>query len=122
MDRSKALAALSALAHAARLDLIRLLVPRGAEGLSAGDIARELGLSASRLSFHLSAMEQAGLLTSRRVARNVFYAVDAGGLGATIAWLLNDCCMEHPEVVACCRHGRSVEEPAIRPAEGAAAP
>ena len=110
MDRSKALAAFSALSHEARLDLIRLLVPEGAQGLAAGEIARRLGLSSSRLSFHLSAMEGAGLLTSRRVARNVFYAVDAGGLGATIAWLLNDCCMEHPEVVACCRHGREVAD------------
>ncbi len=106
MDRSKALAALSALAHEARLDLIRLLVPVGPEGLPAGDIARELGHSASRLSFHLSALEQAGLITSRRVARNVFYAVDAAGLGGTIGWLLNDCCMEHPEVLACCSHAR----------------
>jgi ArsR family transcriptional regulator, arsenate/arsenite/antimonite-responsive transcriptional repressor len=113
MDRSKALVALSALAHEARLDLIRLLVTKGADGLSAGEIARELGHSSSRLSFHLSAMEQAGLLTSRRVARNVFYAVDAAGLGGVISWLLNDCCMEHPEVVACCRHGRTVAEPAI---------
>lgn len=110
MDRSKALAAFSALAHEARLDLIRLLVAEGAEGMSAGEIARRLGLSSSRLSFHLSAMEQAGLLTSRRVARNVFYAVDAAGLGGVIGWLLNDCCMEHPEVVACCRHGRAESE------------
>lgn len=122
MDRSKALAALSALAHEARLDLVRLLVPKGAEGLTAGEIARELGLTASRLSFHLAAMEQAGLLTSRRVARNVFYAIDAGGLGATIAWLLNDCCMEHPEVVACCRHGRAVEAATIRTPKPETAP
>jgi ArsR family transcriptional regulator len=113
MDRSKALAAFSALSHEARLDLIRLLVPAGTEGLAAGDIARQLGLSSSRLSFHLSAMEQAGLLTSRRVARNVFYAVDAAGLGHVIGWLLNDCCMEHPEVVACCQHGREVNSPRI---------
>ncbi len=64
-------------------------------------------------------MEQAGLLTSRRVARNVFYAVDAAGLGATIAWLLNDCCMEHPEVVASCRHRLQGRDPAIRPSERA---
>lgn len=113
MERSKALAALSALAHAARLDLVRLLMPRGDEGLAAGEIGRELGLSASRLSFHLSALEQAGLIRSRKVARNVFYSVDAGGMGATIAFLLNDCCMEHPEVVACCRRGRNVSAPVI---------
>jgi DNA-binding transcriptional ArsR family regulator len=119
MDRGKALAALSALAHGARLDLIRLLVSKGAEGLSAGEIARELGLSSSRLSFHLSAMEQAGLLTSRRVARNVFYAVDAAGLGATIGWLLNDCCMDHPEVLARCRHGRVTGEADMAPSRPA---
>ena len=111
MDRSKALAALSALAHGARLDLIRLLVPVGPDGLSAGDIATRLGLSSSRLSFHLSAMEQAGLLTSRRVARHVFYAADAEGLGGTISWLLNDCCMENPAVLACFQ-GHKVKDPA----------
>jgi DNA-binding transcriptional ArsR family regulator len=114
MDRSKALAALSALAHETRLDLIRLLTPVGDEGMSAGQIAEALGLAAPRLSFHLSALEQAGLLASRKVARNVIYAVDAGGLGAIIAYLLNDCCMEHPEVVACCRHGRGTTEDALR--------
>jgi len=106
MERSKALAALSALAHAARLDLVRLLMPLGEDGRTAGEIGRELGLSASRLSFHLAALEQAGLIRSRKVARNVFYSVDAAGMGETIAFLLNDCCMDHPEVLACCRHGR----------------
>jgi ArsR family transcriptional regulator, arsenate/arsenite/antimonite-responsive transcriptional repressor len=95
MDRSKALAALSALAHGDRLDLIRLLVAAGDGGMAAGDIARELGLSASRLSFHLSA---------------VIYAVDAAGLGRVLAYLLNDCCLSHPEVVAGCRHGQPPAE------------
>lgn len=113
MKQGKALSALQALANEDRLALVRLLVPHGADGLAAGEIARQLGLSASRLSFHLSQMEQAGLVTARKVARNVIYAIDAGGLGETIAFLLNDCCLEHPEVVACCRHGRSVAEPVI---------
>ena len=114
MEKDQALAALQALANDARLDLVRLLMPKGAEGMAAGDISRALGLSASRLSFHLAALEQAGLIRSRKQARNVFYSVDAGGMGQTIAFLLNDCCMEHPEVVACCRHGRSVTTPAIQ--------
>ncbi len=66
MEQSKALAALSALANETRLDLIRRLIARGEDGLCAGRIARELGMSASRLSFHLSALEQAGLVTARR--------------------------------------------------------
>lgn len=113
--RQKALAAFSALSNGDRLDLIRLLFPAGECGLAAGEIARQLGLSASRLSFHLSQLEQAGLLRARRAARNVFYAVDPAGLGATISYLLSDCCGAHPEVIACCRQtppdGLSAEEP-----------
>lgn len=106
MDRSKVLAALSALAHDTRLSLIRLLVPRGDDGMAAGEIAQALGLSAPRLSFHLSALEQAGLIRSRRVARNVIYSVNTTGLGRTISYLLNDCCRDHPEVLAACTHRR----------------
>ena len=116
MDQSKALAALSSLANEQRLDLVRLLVRKGDEGLPAGEIARALGLSASRLSFHLASLEQAGLIQSRKVARNVIYSIDASGIGRTIAYLLNDCCMDHPEVVACCRHGKPVTAARIRPA------
>ena len=106
MDRSKALAALSALAHETRLDLIRLLLPQGETGMPAGQIAQALGLAAPRLSFHLSALEQAGLLRSRRAARNVIYSVDTFGIGRTISYLLNDCCSDHPEVLAACAHPR----------------
>ena len=102
MDRSKVLASLSALSNEARLDLMRLLVVAGDEGMAAGKIGGELGHSASRLSFHLAILEQAGLIKSRRVARNVIYSADFGGLGGTISYLLRDCCMDHPQVHACC--------------------
>lgn len=102
MERSKALTALSALAHDTRLDLVRLLVPHGDAGMTAGEIARHLGLGPSRLSFHLSALEQAGLIRSRKLARNVIYSVDAAGLGRMMAYLLNDCCLDHPEIRAAC--------------------
>lgn len=120
MERSKVLSALSALAHESRLDLVRLLVPRGDEGMAAGDIARTLGLSASRLSFHLSALEQAGLIRSRRVSRNVIYSADLSGIGGAISYLLADCCMDHPQVLACC--GASAHHALHRVAEGDAAP
>lgn len=115
MERSKVLAALSALAHETRLDLIRLLMPLGTAGMPAGQIAQALGLAAPRLSFHLSALEQAGLLQSRKVARNVIYSVDAGGIGKTISYLLNDCCSDHPEVLAACAHGRALPAPVPDP-------
>jgi DNA-binding transcriptional ArsR family regulator len=116
MEKTQALAALSALAHADRLDLVRLLVDCGPEGMAAGDLARALGASASRLSFHLAQMEGAGLILSRPAGRRVIYVLDAQGLGRTIAYLLNDCCLDHPEVVACCRHGRTLAPPGLRQA------
>jgi DNA-binding transcriptional ArsR family regulator len=106
MERSKALNALAALAHETRLDLIRLLVAQGEEGLPAGEIAQALGVAAPRLSFHLSALEQAGLIRSRRVARNVIYSVDMRSIGQAIGYVLNDCCCNHPEVRAACAHGQ----------------
>lgn len=102
MDQPKALAALCALANATRLELVRLLIVTGPRGLAASDIAGRLGVSASRLSFHLAALEQAGLVTSRRASRNIFYAADTRALGGVIGYLLNDCCAGHPEVCACC--------------------
>lgn len=120
MDRIQVLAALSALAHETRLDLIRLLMPLGDAGMPAGQIAQALGLAAPRLSFHLSALEQAGLIRARRVARNVFYSVDASGIGRTISYLLNDCCCDHPSVLAECAVGRRPVSSA--PDQGAVAP
>ena len=120
MDRGQVLAALSALAHETRLDLIRLLMPLGDAGMPAGQIAQALGLAAPRLSFHLAALEQAGLIHARKVARNVFYSVDASGIGRTISYLLNDCCCDHPSVLAECAFGRGPV--AVAPDQGAVAP
>lgn len=102
MNQSQALAALAALANPTRLELVRLLVGTGPEGLAASDIATRLAISASRLSFHIAALEQAGLVTARRASRHIFYAADARGLGRVINYLLDDCCAAHPEVRACC--------------------
>lgn len=120
MERSKVLQCLSALAHEARLDLVRLLVPCGEAGLAAGEIARRLGLSASRLSFHLAALEQAGLIRSRKQSRHVYYNADLAGIGGAISYLLADCCMDHPEVLACC--GASARHALHRVAEGDCTP
>lgn len=102
MNREQALRALSALANGTRLDLVRLLMQAGDGGVAAGEIARALGISASGLSFHLSALESAGLIAQRRESRNVIYRADISGIGGTIAFLLGDCCLHHPEIAACC--------------------
>jgi len=101
MEQSRVLKSLSAMAHDTRLEIVRLLVPRGEEGLAAGAIADTLGVSASGLSFHLSQLEIAGLLTSRKSSRHVIYAANRTALGSVIAYLLNDCCARDPDICAC---------------------
>ncbi|MFM2356501.1 MAG: hypothetical protein RLZZ528_2237 [Pseudomonadota bacterium] len=101
MERTAVLAALSAMASETRLDLLRALVVAGDDGLPAGEIAARFGIAASRLSFHLAALEQARLVTSRRSGRNIFYAADHAGIGGVIGYLLHDCCAGHPKVCSC---------------------
>ena len=87
-----AVAALGALAHETRLALFRLLVERGPDGLAAGFIAERLGVAPSSLSFHLQALAHAGLVTQRRVSRQIFYAADFAAMNGLVAYLTENCC------------------------------
>ncbi len=62
MEKSDAVVALAALAQDSRLDIFRLLVQAGPEGLAAGLIGERLALPAATLSFHLTQLRQAGLV------------------------------------------------------------
>ncbi|WP_136637438.1 ArsR/SmtB family transcription factor [Pseudooceanicola onchidii] len=103
MDQAQALDALSALAHETRLQILRLLVPCGQDGLPAGEIGAAVDCAASRLSFHLSTLEQAGLISARRDGRRVIYSARRQQLGGLIHYLLNDCCAGDRTVSAMCR-------------------
>ena len=92
MDGHQAVAALAALAHESRLAVYRLLVQRGPDGLSAGTIAREVGLQPSSLTFHLLQLLHAGLITQRRVSRQLIYATDFAAMNAVMAYLTENCC------------------------------
>ena len=98
MTDAEAVDALGALAHDHRLKLFRLLVREGVPGLAAGEIARRLAITPSALSFHLTALERAGLLTSRRAGRNVIYAVAVESVRGLIGFLTEDCCGGRPEL------------------------
>lgn len=100
MQQSRALNALSALANEHRLEAVRLMVPKGRDGLTAGEIGAALDLSASRLSFHLNALEAAGLIASERQGRHICYRVNYGTLRDLMGYLVTDCCGAHPEICA----------------------
>ena len=100
MDETQALDAFGALSQETRLKIVRLLVKAGPKGLAAGAIGAALDASSSKLSFHLSHLERAGLVQSRREARSIFYSAAYPALAGLIAFLMRDCCQGRPEVCA----------------------
>ena len=98
MESKEVVPILSALAQETRLDVFRLLVRAGPEGLPAGEIARRLELAAPTLSFHLRAMLHAGLVSSERSGRSLLYAANFDGLNQVVAFLAENCCsLSHDE-------------------------
>ncbi len=92
MDQKQAITALGALAQETRLELFRLLVTSGPEGLPAGVIAERLGVLPSSLSFHLQQLVYAGLITQRRLSRQLIYSAEYGAMNALLAYLTENCC------------------------------
>ena len=90
--RDKTVQALGALAHEHRLAIYRLLVERGPNGLAAGVIAERLGVLPSSLTFHLQHLLRAGLVTQRRMSRQLIYAADFAVMNALVGFLTENCC------------------------------
>ncbi|MGE6741187.1 ArsR/SmtB family transcription factor [Allorhizobium pseudoryzae] len=92
MEERQALAAFGALSQETRLRILRLLVVAGPDGLAAGLIADQAGVSASNVSFHIKELERAGLVASRRESRSILYSVDFDALNGLVRFLMEDCC------------------------------
>lgn len=98
MESIDAIAALSALAHPARLSVFRALVRAGDDGEAAGDLAERLALPPSTLSHHLATLERSGLIAHARQHRHLIYAVAPAAIRDLIAFLVEDCCGGRPEL------------------------
>ena len=102
MEEKQALGMLAALSQETRLRVVRYLVACGDDGASAGEVAERVDAASSRASFHLAALEKAGVISSERQSRKIIYRVNFANLGGVISFLLNDCCGDHPDIRACC--------------------
>lgn len=100
MDADAAVAALSALAHPGRLEVFRLLVRAGAEGVAAGEIARATGSLPNTLSTNLNILAGAGLVAARRDGRRIIYAAGYERMRELLSFLVDDCCGGQPEICA----------------------
>jgi DNA-binding transcriptional ArsR family regulator len=100
MEKTDAVAALAALAQDNRLDVFRLLVQAGPEGMPAGGVAAALGLAPNTLTFHFDRLRQAGLVTVRREGRSMIYAARFETMNALLDFLTENCCGGTPEKCA----------------------
>jgi protein-tyrosine-phosphatase/DNA-binding transcriptional ArsR family regulator len=98
MEANDAARIFGALAQGSRLEVLRLLLAQGPNGLSAGELAERLGTPASTTSFHLSALERAGLISATRQGRQIIYAVRIVTLRELLVFLTEACCGGRPEL------------------------
>ena len=104
MEKQEALAALGARAQETRLDIYRLLVQVGPDGMPAGHIGDQLGLPSATLAFHLKELKIARLVTCTRNGRSLIYAAEYPNMNALLSYLTENCCGHAaiPSPPVCC--------------------
>lgn len=105
MTDDDAVRALAALAQASRLQVFRLLVVAGRQGMTPGAIAEALSVPPATLSFHLKELANAGLASQQREGRYLIYRAAYERMNALLAYLTDHCCQGAacmaPQAVAC---------------------
>ena len=92
MEKMDAVSALAALAQDNRLDVFRLLVQAGPDGMPAGAVADALDLAPNTLTFHFDRLRMAGLVSARREGRSIIYAAQFKQMNALVGFLTENCC------------------------------
>lgn len=100
MDKSSAIKVFESLSSGVRLDIYRLLVKTGPQGLVAGEVGSTLAVPPTNLSFHLKALTHAHLLSVVQEGRFQRYRANLALMQDLIAYLTAECCSGHPELCA----------------------
>ncbi len=100
MDKIIATAIFESLSSGVRLDVFRLLVKKGLDGMVAGEIATTLNLPPNNLSFHLKAMMYAKMVSVEQEGRFQRYRANIPLMLDVIAYLTEECCADHPQQCA----------------------
>ena len=100
MDTSSVSFIFSALSQPVRLEVFRLLVTAGQDGLAAGEIADTLAVKQNTMSANLAVLHRSGLITSERLGRSIIYRADMAAMSGLIGFMLQDCCGGKPELCA----------------------
>jgi DNA-binding transcriptional ArsR family regulator len=92
MEMKPYVEALAALAQESRLQVYRLLVQAGPEGVAASELAERLGIPPNTLSFHLKTLSHAGLVVARPEGRFIYYSANYEQMNALLGFLTENCC------------------------------
>ena len=103
MENKQAGKIFEALSSDVRLDLFRLLVKNAPDGLVQGDIAKQLAIPSTNLSFHLKTIVQSGLVDVEREGRFMRYKANIPLMLDIVGFLTEECCANNPEA---CRRFR----------------
>lgn len=98
MEKQDALEAFAALGQSTRLDVFRLLIRAGGDGMPAGEIGDALGVRQNTMSANLSILSRSGLIRSERRGRSIRYFADMDGMRGLLAFLMEECCGGRPEL------------------------
>lgn len=115
MEKITATTIFESLSSGVRLDVYRLLVKQGLEGMVAGEIAATLNVPPTNLSFHLKALTQARMVTVEQEGRFQRYRANIALMLDLIAYLTEECCAGHPEQCAGLRQASSCSEAVLPP-------
>jgi ArsR family transcriptional regulator len=94
MELFSALEAFASLSQETRLRVFKLVIEYGSTGITPSKIAASLKIPDNTLSFHLSHMAKAGLVSSRREGRSLIYVAKTAVIQDLIGFLKENCC-EH---------------------------
>lgn len=92
MKSPDAIIALGALAQESRLAIYRILVKRGPDGYTPGDLVAKTDIPAPTLSFHLKELQRAELVTVRREGRFLYYSANFAQMQELVDFLTENCC------------------------------
>ena len=92
MDINSATDAFEALSNRTRLEVFRLLVRAGCDGLPAGEISNRLGVVQNTMSSHLKILSAAGIVNHERRGRQIIYSANYTTVRELILYLMEDCC------------------------------
>ena len=111
MKSKDALACLAALAQEHRLNLFRLLVQAGEEGMAVGELAAATGLAGATLTSHLHVLRRAGMVNDERRGRVIQCRASYRQMNGLLGFLTENCCAGSALSAGCapivCKPGRS---------------